>query len=124
MTEKQHEKYTDEDAVSIYWIIHRRRPNWHWRGIMDALMTAASRGASLTQVMAAAEKTWNNEKAKTPAAILWDEHWAADKTSQAAGNLMAPRLCVECSPARKFPVTEMTKQAHGYVCGGHGEDGK
>jgi hypothetical protein len=72
--------------------------------------------------MAAAEKTWNNQKATTPAAILWDEHWSADKTSQTAGNLMAPRLCVECTAKR--PVTEMTKHAHGWVCNTHTEESK
>jgi len=43
--------------------------------------------------------------------------------SKAAGNINAPRLCVECTPARKHPVSEMTKQAHGYVCGNHQEEG-
>jgi len=117
------EKFDEEDAKNLYWIIQRRRPGWHWKGIMHSLQQAASRGASLTQVMAAAEKTWNNKKATTPAAILWDEHWEAAKT-QAAGNIMAPRLCVECTPARKHPVTEMTKQGHGWVCNNHTEDGK
>jgi hypothetical protein len=115
------EKFDHEDAKNIYFIIQRRRPNWHWKGIMHSLEAAAKRGASLTQVMAAAEKTWNNQKATTPAAILWDEHWTADKGSQTAGNLMAPRLCVECTAKR--PVTEMTKHPHGWVCNTHEEEG-
>lgn len=114
------EKFDEEDAKNLYFIIQRRRPNWHWKGIMHSLQQAASRGASLTQVMSAAEKTWNNQKATTPAAILWEEHWASDK-AQAAGNLMAPRLCVEC--ATKHLVTEMTKHAHGWVCNQHEEEG-
>lgn len=118
------QKFDEEDAKNLYWIIQRRRPNWHWKGIMHSLQQAASRGASLTQVMSAAEKTWNNTKATTPAAILWDEHWESAKGSQTAGNIMAPRLCVECTPARKHPVNEMTKMPHGYVCGGHNEENK
>jgi len=117
------EKFDHEDAKNIYFIIQRRRPQWHWKGIMHSLEAAAKRGASLTQVMAAAEKTWNNSKATTPAALLWEENWLPDtKTSQTAGNIMAPRLCVECTAKR--PVTEMTKHSHGWVCNEHEEDGK
>lgn len=115
------EKFDEEDAKNLYFIIQRRRPNWHWKGIMHSLQQAASRGASLTQVMSAAEKTWNNQKATTPAAILWPEHWEIAK-SKTAGNIMGQMLCVECTPARKHPVAEMTKQAHGYVCNQHEED--
>ena len=42
--------------------------------------------------------------------------------SKAAGNINAPRLCVECTPARKHPVEQMTKMPHGYVCGEHQEN--
>lgn len=124
MTEKQNEKFTYHDAFDLSRMIRRRRGGWNQEGVMKFLMQAAERGASLTQLMAAAEKTWNNAKAKTPAALLWDEHWEEPKTSQAAGNIMAPRLCVECTPARKHPVTEMTKMGHGYVCNNHTEENK
>jgi hypothetical protein len=121
MTENQNEKFGEYDAENITNIIRRRQPHWNHKGIMGFLQQASQSGASLTQVMAAAEKTWNNAKAKTPAALLWPEHWTADKTSQAAGNIMAPRLCVECTAKR--PVTEMTKHPHGWVCNTHEEEG-
>ena len=44
--------------------------------------------------------------------------------AKAAGSINAPRLCVECTPARKHPVQDMTKMPHGYVCGDHQEDTK
>jgi len=116
------QKFDEEDAKNLYWIIQRRRPGWHWKGIMHSLQQAASRGASLTQVMAAAEKTWNNQKATTPAALLWEENWIPDTKSKTAGNLMGQMLCVECTPARKHPVAEMTKHAHGWVCNEHQEE--
>jgi hypothetical protein len=114
------EKFDEEDAKNLYWIIQRRRPQWHWKGIMHSLQQAASRGASLTQVMAAAEKTWNNQKATTPAAILWPEHWSEVKGSKTAGSIMDPQLCIEC--LTRHDVTEMTKHAHGWVCNSHQED--
>jgi hypothetical protein len=122
MTENQQEKFDYHDAYDLSRMIRRRRPAWNENGIRGFLQKAAQRGASLTQVMAAAEKTWNNPKAKTPAALLWEENWLPDtKTSQTAGNIMAPRLCVECTA--KKPVTEMTKHSHGWVCNNH-EEGK
>ena len=111
-------KFDEHDATDLSRIIRRRRPHWNHNGIMGFLQQAALRGASLTQVMAAAEKTWTNQKATTPAAILWPEHWS--DTTQPANNLMAPRLCVECTAKR--PVTQMTKQAHGWVCNEHQEE--
>lgn len=124
MTDKQNEKFDYHDAYDLTRMIRRRRPQWNENGVLKFLEQAAESGASLTQMMAAAEKTWENKKATTPAALLWPEHWEAAKTSQAAGNIMAPRLCVECTPARKHPVNEMTKMGHGYVCNNHTEENK
>jgi hypothetical protein len=116
------QKFDEHDANDLSRIIRRRRPHWNHNGIMGFLQQAALRGASLAQVMSAAEKTWNNQKATTPAAIMWPEHWTTEsKTSQTAGNIMAPRLCVECTPARKYPQNQMTKQPHGWVCNQHDE---
>lgn len=112
-------KFDEHDATDITRIIRRRRPHWNHNGIMGFLQQAAQRGASLTQVMAAAEKTWNNQKATTPAAIMWPEHWEPDKP-RTAGNLMGHMLCVECTT--KHPTTQMTKQPHGWVCNEHQED--
>jgi hypothetical protein len=113
------EKFDYHDAYDLTRMIRRRRPAWNEKGVLNSLQQAASRGASLTQVMAAAEKTWNNQKATTPAAILWPEHWEVVK-SKTAGNLMGDQLCIEC--VTKKPVTEMTKHAHGWVCNTHGEE--
>jgi len=115
-------QFDEHDAHDLTNMIRRRRPQWSTQGIMRQLQQAAERNATISQATSAAEKTWNNPKANTPAALNWPEHWAADTKTKAAGNINAPRLCVECTPARKFPVSEMTKQDHGYVCGNHQEN--
>ena len=115
-------QFDEHDAHDLTNMIRRRRPQWSTQGIMRQLQQAAERNATISQATAAAEKTWNNPKANTPAALNWPEHWTPDTKTKAAGNINAPRLCVECTPARKHPVEQMTKQAHGYVCGEHQED--
>lgn len=85
---------------------------------MDQLGIAARAGASLGQVMAAAEKAMNNPKQLTPAAIMFPENWE-DTKAKSAGNIAAPRLCVECTTKRD--INEMTKHAHGWVCNNHEE---
>jgi len=117
-------QFDEHDAADLTNMIRRRRPQWSTQGIMRQLQQAAERNATISQATSAAEKTWNNPKANTPAALNWPEHWQSDTKTKAAGNINAPRLCVECTPARKHPVEQMTKQAHGYVCGEHQEENK
>lgn len=82
---------------------------------MKSLQQAAEAGASLGQVTMAAEKSTQNKKALTPAAIMWAEHWAAEAK---APNMTGVRLCAQCDPARKHPVSEMTEITKGvWLCG-------
>jgi len=112
-------KFSREDAADLINMIRRRRPEWTEKGILSQLQTAAEHGASLGQVTTAAEKTWNNPKAKTPAALLWAEHW--EVTTTKAVNLTGARYCVECNPARKHPIADMTQVGPGqWICDGHG----
>jgi hypothetical protein len=103
-------KFTYEDAYDLSRMIRRRRPDWNQKAIMNRLQTLAEGGASLTQATAAAEKTWNNPKARTPDALLWPEHWQQDK--QAAVGL--ERLCIECT--KKHPIGEMTNFGGTWKC--------
>jgi len=109
------------EAQLLTEIIRIHRPKWAAKAIMRQLQVAALTGATLGQATAAAERAMKNPKYTAPDSINFAENWEEPKT-KAAGNLMAPRLCVECTPARKHPVSEMTKQAHGYVCGEHQEE--
>ena len=104
-------KFDEHDASDLSRISRRRRPGWNHNGIMGQLQQAAERGASLTQVTAAAERTWMNDKAKTPAALLWPEHW--EETKGKALNMSGERLCSGCDPARKHPVSEMVRSTSG-----------
>lgn len=109
-------KFDEHDASDLSRIIRRRRPGWNHNGIMGQLQQAAERGASLGQVTAAAERTWMNPKAKTPAALLWPEHWEEAKGK--ALNMSGERLCAGCNPARKHPIQDMTEVTSGvWMCG-------
>lgn len=111
--------YDIPEAQLLTQIIRLHRPRWAAKAIMAELQIAALTGATLGQVTAAAERAWKNDKNIAPPSINFPENWEEPKKT--AGNMMAPRLCVECTPARKHPVSEMTKMAHGYVCGAHQE---
>jgi len=107
------------EAHLLTQIIQLHRPRWAAKAIMAELQIAALTGATLGQVTAAAERAMKNPKNIAPPSINFPENWEEPKT-KAAGNIMAPRLCVEC--ATKHPVTEMTKHPHGYVCNNHQEN--
>jgi len=108
-------KFDEHDATDLSRMIRRRRPDWTHQGIMKSLQQAAEAGASLGQVTMAAEKSTQNKKALTPAAIMWAEHWTADVK---AVNMTGTRLCAQCDPARKHPVAEMTEITKGvWLCG-------
>lgn len=113
-------KFDIPDAQDMSSIIRRRRPRWAHTAIMEQLKHAALAGASLGQVMAAAEKAMNNPKAATPKAIMFPENWEESKT-KSTGNLAGPRLCSEC--ATRFPADQVSKHpsGHGYICGNHEE---
>lgn len=104
-------KFDEHDAMDLSRMIRRRRSDWTQQGIMKQLQVAAEAGASLGQVTSAAEKTWNNPKAKTPAALNWPEHWT--DTKEKALNMSGERLCSGCQPARKHPVSEMVRSSSG-----------
>jgi len=106
------------EAHLLTQIIQLHRPRWAAKAIMAEFQIAALTGATLGQVTAAAERAMKNQKNIAPPSINFPENWEEPKT-KAAGNIMAPRLCVEC--ATKHPVTEMTKHPHGYVCNNHQE---
>jgi len=113
-------KFNEYDAVDLSSIIRRYRPRWAHSAIMTQLGIAAKSGASLGQVMAAAEKAMNNEKQLTPAAIMFPENWEQSNT-KSAGNIAAPRVCMECT--QRFPADQVTRHpsGHGFICGGHEE---
>lgn len=106
-------KYDEHDAADLSRIIRRRRPQWNHNGIMKQLQIAAETGASLGQVTAAAEKTWMNPKAQTPAALNWPEHWESDPKSKA---IHGDRLCAYCEPPRRHPITVMTNHDGIWMC--------
>ena len=112
--------YDIPEATLLIQIIQLHRPRWAAAAIMKELQIAALAGATLGQVTSAAEKAMKNPKNLLPPSINFPENWETEKP-RTAGNLMAPRLCVEC--ATKRPVTEMTKHAHGWVCNQHEEEG-
>lgn len=113
-------KFDIPDGQDLTNIIRRRRPRWADSAIMAQLGIAAKSGATLGQVMAAAEKAMNDEKYITPAAIMFPENWEESK-AKSAGNLAGPRVCMECT--QRFPADQVTKHpsGHGYICGGHEE---
>ena len=107
-------KFDEHDATDLSRMIRRRRPEWTHQGIMKSLQQAAEAGATLGQATTAAEKSTQNKKALTPAAIMWAEHWAAEAKSV---NMTGTRLCSQCDPARKHPVADMTELARGvWIC--------
>lgn len=111
-------KFDEHDAADMSRMIRRRRPTWDYRAIMTNLQRAAQAGASLGQVMAAAEKAMNNPKQLTPAAIMFPENWDEPK-GKTASNIAAPRLCAEC--ATRYPADQVTRHpsGHGYICTNH-----
>lgn len=113
-------KFDIPDAQDMSSIIRRRRPRWAHTAIMEQMKLAALAGASLGQVMAAAEKAMNNPKQLTPAAIMFPENW--EETKKTAGNIAGPRLCAEC--ARRFPADQVSRHpsGHGYICNNHQEE--
>jgi hypothetical protein len=112
--------FNTPEAEYLIKIIQIHRPRWARTAIMAELQIAALAGATLGQVTTAAEKAMKNPKNIAPPSINFPENWENEKP-KTAGNLMAPRLCVECTA--KKPVTEMTKHAHGWVCNTHTEEG-
>lgn len=113
--------FNEYDAPHLIKLIQRRRPTWNPIGIGEALRKAAERDWTLGQITSAAENAaLDKEGAKTPEAMLFDKYQQAATKAKIIAEKM---LCVECTPARKHPVNEMTKMGHGYVCGGHGEEG-
>lgn len=96
-------------------LIRRRRPRWAHNAIMDQLGIAARAGASLGQVMAAAEKAMNNPKQLTPAAIMFPENWE-QTTTKSAGNIAGDKLCIECTT--KYPASQVKRHptGSGYIC--------
>lgn len=107
------------EAELLTQIIRLHRPRWSGKAVMTELQIAALAGATLGQVTSAAEKAMKNPKNLLPPSINFPENWEESK-NKSAGNIMAPRLCVEC--ATKHPVTEMTKQPHGWICNTHQEE--
>jgi hypothetical protein len=71
VSKKMAYKFDEHDAMDLSRMIRRRRSDWTQQGIMKQLQVAAEAGASLGQVTSAAERTWMNPKAKTPAALNW-----------------------------------------------------
>lgn len=112
--------FEPEDGQDLSSIIRRRRPRWAHSAIMEQLGIAAKAGASLSQVMAAAEKAMNNQKHMTPAAIMFPENWEQTNT-KTAGNIAAPRVCMECT--QRFPADQVSRHpsGHGFICGSCGE---
>ncbi|MGO4583609.1 hypothetical protein AB4Z38_06940 [Arthrobacter sp. 2RAF6] len=107
-------KFDEHDATDLSRMIRRRRPEWTHQGIMKSLQQAAEAGATLGQVTTAAEKSTQNKKALTPAAIMWPEHWTTEAKTP---NMTGTRLCAQCDPARKHAVTDMTEVARGvWIC--------
>lgn len=111
-------KFDEHDAVDMSRMIRRRRPNWAYKAIMSNLQRAALAGASIGQVMAAAEKAMNNPKHLTPDAINFPENWV-QAGSKTAGNIAADRLCAECTT--KFPADQVSRHpsGSGYICNNH-----
>jgi hypothetical protein len=105
MTENPPRNFTFQDAYDISRMVKRRRPGWNQEAIIERLQKLADAGASLVQVTAAAEKTWNNPKASTPAALLWDEHLKPDERKPAG--ILTKRMCMECTV--KVPLDQITR---------------
>lgn len=66
-------------------------------------------GASLGQVTAAADLATMNPNAKTPAAILWDEHMNPPRST--TYRVSTERVCGECT--RRRPIEAMTRSLQG-----------
>lgn len=112
--------FNEYDAPHLIKLIQRRRPTWNPTGIGEVLRKAAERDMTLGQITTAAENAaLDKEGAKTPEAILFDKYQQATSKAKIIAENM---LCVECTPARKHPVAEMTKHSHGWVCNSHQEE--
>jgi hypothetical protein len=112
--------FNRHDMPDLCAIIQRRRPRWDYGAIVAELKIAALRMATLGQVMSAAEKAMNNPKCLTPKAINFPENWEQTQ-AKTAGNIAAPRVCMECT--QRFPADQVTKHpsGHGFICGNHEE---
>jgi len=107
-------QFDEHDAHDLTNMIRRRRPQWSTQGIMRQLQQAAERNATISQATSAAEKTWSNPKANTPAALMWSEHWEEPTGKRSA--VTGERLCTHCDPPRRHPMDNMSKESGSWKC--------